>query len=79
MEDILRIKKEEQEIVEIRGEKVRTEDIEIDSKLEKILVTKYLNDKIKDLNHFIQKLQDNYQKARAFKQAYQDNMRKFEI
>lgn len=43
------------DIIEVRGDKVRLDNIVIDPKLEKILVTKYVTDKINDLNRFINK------------------------
>ncbi|KAL4510145.1 hypothetical protein ABPG72_010338 [Tetrahymena utriculariae] len=78
-DDILKIQQEEQNIIEIRGEKVRLDNIEISEQLEKVLITKYVNNKIDDLNFYIKKFQTNYQKARVFKQNYEENIKKFDL
>ncbi|KAL4466972.1 hypothetical protein ABPG74_010569 [Tetrahymena malaccensis] len=78
-DDILKIQQEEQNIIEIRGEKVRLDNIEISEQLEKVLITKYVNNKIDDLNFYIKKFQASYQKARVFKQNYEENIKKFDF
>lgn len=48
------------DIIEVRGEKVRLDNVEIDEKLERALITKYVNNKIQDLYFYINKFQNSY-------------------